>query len=548
MKNSRMTHELLEMLQKSNKNAPSLSQRLTDDPQRFERFSRHNGGLLLDFSRSRIDEAALDGLLKLAETAGVTAAREQMFAGGILNNTEQRPVLHHAWRSRQFGTVLDTAEAARCTAALQRMNALAADLHRGILPADPASGPGRIKHIVHVGIGGSLLGPRLLCEAYPADAPTPEVHFISSVDALERERLLARIAPQETVIVLVSKSFTTSEVLAHARRLRSWQSDALSEPEQTQRLFAVTAAADKAIAFGVPQEQVMDMGEWTGGRFSLWSPVGLTAAIRMGPGAFDRLCAGGAAMDTHFRDTPLRDNLPVLHGLLSVWHRNVCGYACRGVIPYDARLKSFPGWLQQLQMESNGKSVDRQGQPVALATSPVVLGECGTDAQHALFQAFHQGTEIVPLDFIGVVRADHDDVNAQTELLSHLLAQASALALGRDENEVRDRMLAQGQPSGQIDTLAVHRVMPGNRPSNIVLLDALTPEALGALLVLYEHSILVESVIWNINAFDQWGVELGKEMATSIAPELADASGQTHSGISGLDGLIHYIRERAAST
>jgi glucose-6-phosphate isomerase len=395
-----------------------------------------------------------------------------------------------------------------------------------------------------VGIGGSLLGPRLLCEAFPVAGATPQVHFISSVDAHERERLLAAIDPLTTAIILVSKSFTTSEVLAHGQRLLSWQAAKLAGPDAAQRRFAVSANRARAVGFGVPEQQVLAMGEWTGGRFSLWSPVGLTAAIAMGPEDFDELCAGGAAMDRHFCEAPPNENLPLIHGLLSCWHRNVCNLSCHGLVPYSSRLKGLPAWLQQVRMESNGKSVTRSGQPVPVDTSPVVFGECGTDAQHALFQAFHQGTQVVPLDFIGVIRPDHADRAAQSLLLSHMLAQATALALGRGSDELRESMQAQGLDAEAIEALLPHRRMPGDRPSTIFVLDRLDAATLGALLVLYEHSVFVESVIWDINAFDQWGVELGKELSDRIVPALSGETGES-GAIPGLAGLIREIRTRS---
>jgi glucose-6-phosphate isomerase len=397
---------------------------------------------------------------------------------------------------------------------------------------------------VHVGIGGSLLGPRLLCEAFPPDGDVPQIHFLSSVDALGRERLLDRIDPRETAIILVSKSFTTSEVLLHANRIRQWQLAQLETAEADRRLFAVTAAPGRAEHFGVPAAQVLQMGEWTGGRFSVWSPVGVTAAVSMGPDGFLEFLRGGASIDRHFRETPLSDNLPVILAMLSVWHRNICGYGVHGLIPYDSRLASLPAWLQQVEMESNGKSVDLQGRAVGLETTPVVMGDCGTDAQHALFQAFHQGTGIVPLDFIGVIRPDHGDLDAQRQLLSHMLAQATALAVGRDGGQTRAMMEREGIGPADIERLLPHRVMPGNRPSSIIMLDRLEPSLLGALLALYEHKVFVESAVWRINAFDQWGVELGKSLAQSIQPTLSgDAS--LPAEIPGLQGLLGYIRSRA---
>ena len=530
---------LLEQLQKNNKNAPSLSERLAGRD-RFEHFSRSIDGLLIDFSRTSIGEREFGALLKLARDAGVEAQRERMYRGEKINFTEDRAVLHPLWRERNFADVLPAAEAQRLAATQTQMARVADALHGGRLPG----GGDVIRHILHVGIGGSLLGPRLLCEAFPPASGCPQIHFLSSVDALEREKLLTRIDPHETAVILVSKSFTTSEVLQHAQRIRQWQLDALDSAAANRRLFAVTAAVDKAESFGVPAEHRLDMGEWTGGRFSVWSPVGFTAAISMGARRFEDFLAGGAEMDRHFRDRPLADNLPVILALVSVWHRNVCAYDVHGLIPYDSRLAGLPGWLQQVEMESNGKSVDTAGAPASLQTAPVVMGDTGTDAQHALFQAFHQGTGIVPLDFIGVIQPDHEDLEAQRRLLSHMLAQATALAVGQNEVQVRELMRDQGVPEMAIDELLPHRLMPGERPSVVILLDRLTPASMGRLLALYEHKVFVESVIWGINAFDQWGVELGKSLADAIEPVLADATADLPPEIPGLDGLLAYIRGR----
>lgn len=530
----------LRVLQKYNKTRPSLKALLAGDPARFSQFSRRFRGLLMDFSRTALDQHAFNHLLALAEAAGVAQMRERLFAGDRINLTEDRPVLHHLWRSREFETALPGDEAAACRQGLESMRTIAAALHAGRLPAGAGS---TVRDVIHVGIGGSLLGPRLLCDAFPARGVAPRAHFISSVDAWDRERLLESVDPETTVLILVSKSFTTSEVLAHGRHLLEWQAARLSPADAASRRFAVSASPSKAAQFGVPADQILPMGEWTGGRFSLWSPVGLTAAIVMGPDAFDELCAGGAAMDRHFRAAPPADNLPLIHGLLACWHRNVCGYACQGLAPYDSRLKSLPAWLQQVEMESNGKSVTRSGRAVDLSTAPVIFGECGTDAQHALFQAFHQGTDAVPLDFIGVIRPDHADRSAQTLLLSHLLAQVTALALGRGAAEVRAAMGAQGRETRDIDALVPHREMPGDRPSTVFLLDRLAPATLGALLVLYEHSVFVQSVIWDVNAFDQWGVELGKELCERIVPALSGDQA-SDAGIESLAGLIGEIRAR----
>jgi len=529
------------VLHKSNSHGMSLKQHLLKEPDRFQQFSRFFDGILLDFSRTALSSGDFENLMALASASGVEALRDRMYSGAQINFTEHRAVLHPLWRERNFSDLLPVEEAESLSAATGRLRVIAQALHRGQLPGE--AGQGRIRHLIHVGIGGSLLGPRLLCEAFPSGGDCPQIHFLSSVDALERERLLERIDARETAVMLVSKSFTTSEVLLHADRIRQWQSASLSPEESEQRLFAVTAATGKAVAFGVPADQVLQMGTWTGGRFSVWSPVGVTAAVSMGPDSFEQFLQGGASMDRHFREAPLADNLPVILAMLSIWHRNICSYDVHGLIPYDSRLKGLPGWLQQVEMESNGKSVDTSGQAVSLDTAPVVMGDCGTDAQHALFQAFHQGSTVVPLDFIGVVNPDHGDLEAQQQLLSHMLAQATALAVGRDRDQTLEMMRGQGAASDGVEALLPHRIMPGNRPSNVILLDELNPSMLGRLLVLYEHKVFVESVIWQINAFDQWGVELGKSLADAIQPALSGEGAAIPEDIPGLEGLVKHIRK-----
>jgi len=539
--NSAEFTRIMDMLYKSNSNGVAIKQHLINEPDRFNRFSRSFDGILLDFSRVAIDSGDFKKLMELAAASGIEKLRELMYGGSHINFTEDRAVLHPLWREQNFSDLLAADEAELLKGATVRLGEIAQALHQGKLPG--AAEPGRIRHLVHVGIGGSLLGPRLLCEAFPPRGDCPQVHFLSSVDALERERLLDRIDARETAVMLVSKSFTTSEVLLHANRIRQWQSASLSQEESQSRLFAVTAAARKARQFGVPADHILQMGTWTGGRFSVWSPVGVTAAVTMGAESFEQFLQGGASMDRHFREAPLSDNLPIILAMLSIWHRNICGYDVHGLIPYDSRLQGLPGWLQQVEMESNGKSVNTSGEPVSLNTAPVVMGDSGTDAQHALFQAFHQGTTVVPLDFIGVVKPDHEDLEAQQQLLSHLLAQSTALAVGRDREQAMTMMREQGVAKEDMEALLPHRIMPGNRPSNIILLDELSPAMLGRLLVLYEHKVFVESIIWQINAFDQWGVELGKSLADAIQPALSGEGAVNPQEIPGLEGLIKHIND-----
>ena len=542
VENSEKITRIMQVLHKSNSHGVTLKQHLANDKDRFNQFSRSFDGILLDFSRTAMDLGDFENLMELASASGIEAQRARMYQGARINFSEHRAVLHPLWRERNFSDLLSNDEAESLTGATDRMRETAQALHRGQLPGE--AGQGRIRHLIHVGIGGSLLGPRLLCEAFPPGRDCPQIHFLSSVDALERERLLEGIDAHETAVMLVSKSFTTSEVLLHANRIRQWQSASLSPEESERRLFAVTAATARAGQFGVPADHILQMGSWTGGRFSIWSPVGVTAAVSMGTDSFEQFLQGGASMDRHFREAPLRDNLPVILAMLSIWHRNICGHDVYGLFPYDSRLKGLPSWLQQVEMESNGKSVNTSGQPVSLDTAPVVMGDCGTDAQHALFQAFHQGTTVVPLDFIGVVNPDHQDREAQQQLLSHMLAQATALAVGRDRDQTMKMMRGQGVAEEELEALLPHRIMPGNRPSNIILIDELSPAMLGRLLVLYEHKVFVESVIWQINAFDQWGVELGKSLANAILPALSGEGAAIPEEIPGLEGLVKHIRKR----
>ena len=524
--------QTLQLLQKSNTRlaARHLGE-LIREAGRFERFSLGIKGLLLDYSRVRIDARAVAELLHLATAAGLKQSRNALFAGDKVNRTEQRPALHMALRSPQLLSSVDPADAARVRQAHETMLKLAGELHQGRLPG--ASGA-RVRHIVHVGIGGSLLGTRLVCEALDQGDSPLTAHFLGSVDALMRERLMARIDPAETVVILVSKSFTTGDTLLHGQRLNDWLTGALGEEGASQRLYAVSSRPDRAREFGVAEQHILYLPDWVGGRFSLWSPVSLTAAALVGPRRFEELLAGAACMDTHFQDASLPGNLPVVFGLLGIWHRNICQYRAWGVMPYDQRLRLLPAYLQQLIMESTGKSVTVEGEPAGLATAPVVFGETGTEAQHSVFQAMHQGYDIVPLNFIGVIRPAHSDRAAHDELLANLLAQVTALASGRDEAQTRAEL---GERNA---ALLPHRTFAGNRPSELILLDELNPFNLGMLLALYEHKVFVESVIWDINAFDQWGVELGKTLAPGIQSVLREGGDADPS----LTQVLDYIQER----
>jgi len=453
------------------------------DPARAEDFALRVGPLYASFARQHIDRAALVALFAMARERDFSGALRRLFDGESVNATEGRAALHTALRSD-----LSTATVARdahfeAANARQRMAALVAQLEAG-----------GVTDIVSIGIGGSDLGPRLAVDALAQPDARFRVHFLSNVDGHAVERVLGGLDPARTAAILVSKTFGTQETLLNGAIVRDWMGDGA-------RLFAVSANVERAAAFGIAAERILPMRDWVGGRYSLWSAVGLPVALAIGMANFERLLAGAAAMDAHVIEAPLERNLAAWHALVSVWNRNALGASTQAVLPYDERLRLLPNYLQQLVMESLGKSVRIDGNAVDAATAPVWWGGAGTDAQHSFFQVLHQGTQRVPADFIGVVRGDHAHTGNHAALLANLFAQAEALANGQSSEDP-------------------HRVYAGGRPSTLLLLDALTPETLGMLLAMYEHSVYLQAVAWGINAFDQFGVELGKQVANRLLPAL----------------------------
>ena len=455
------------------------------DPDRARTFALQVGPVHANFARQGYDAAALDELFGQLDAVGATARLRALFDGQPVNPTEARPALHTALRSD-----LSQAPAARDSHA----QAVTARRRMGDLIQQLAATS--VRDIVSVGIGGSDLGPRLAVDALSSAASGRfRVHFLSNVDGAAAQRVLAGLDPATTAAILISKSFGTQETLLNGAILRQWLGD-------DSRLYAVTANVERAAAgFAIPPERILPMWDWVGGRYSLWSAVGLPIALAIGMDAFEAMLAGAAEMDAHVLATPLRANLAAWHALTAVWNANACGHATQAVIPYDERLKLLPAYLQQLVMESLGKSAALAGGTVAWQTVPVWWGGAGTDSQHSFFQALHQGTQRVPVDFIGVVRPDHSFRGNHEALLSNLLAQAQALSAGQGSDDP-------------------HRAYPGGGPNTTLLLDALTPRALGALLALYEHSVYLQSVLWDINAFDQFGVELGKQVANALLPAI----------------------------
>jgi glucose-6-phosphate isomerase len=496
------------------------------EPDRLERLTLQAAGLTLDLSKQPWSKAGVDAGLALARASGVERKRADLFSGAAINASEGRAVQHPALRAPLGGDFLADGEpvSAEIDQVRGAIKAFADGVNNGAITG--ATGK-RLRNIVHIGIGGSDLGPRLLWEALkPLDAPTT-MRFVGNVDGSEIAAALQGLDPAETLVTVVSKTFTTQETMANAQAAREWLRAALGQGGDTH-LLAVSANPLAVAAFGVAPQRLFAFRDWVGGRYSVWSAVGLSCAIALGSDVFEAFLAGGAAMDDHFLSAPLERNAPVMLGLAQVFNRNGMGRAARAVIPYSQRLRMLPSFLQQLEMESNGKRVSSGGKPLQHSTSPVVFGEPGANAQHAFFQMLHQGTDVVPLEFIGVARNDEGPQGAHAKLLSNLLAQAEALMIGRSEADVRAELEGRGLAPAAIDALVPQRVFPGNRPSSLIVMDRLTPQTLGALIALYEHKTLVEGAIWGINSFDQWGVELGKALAGRILPELEGGPRAAH--------------------
>jgi len=497
----------------------SLRRLFAEDPARFDRFSLQLGDLTLDFSKEKIDAAAFAALVRLAEAAGVIALRDSMFAGEPINLTEGRAVLHTALRApASDGTaVAGRPVAPEVHAVLDRFCAFAEDVRSG---AYAPPGRPRFTDVVNIGIGGSDLGPAMATRALAPFATGPRLHFVSNVDGADLADTLATLDPATTLFIIASKTFTTLETMANARSARAWLEQALPAEEVGAHLAAVSTNLKATAEFGIDDSRVFGFWDWVGGRYSVWSAIGLPLAIAIGGTNFRAFLDGARAMDEHFRTAPLAENLPVVMALIGIWRRNLLGCPTVALIPYDQRLARFPAYVQQLEMESNGKRVTRDGSPAAFATAPVIWGEPGTNAQHSFFQLIHQGTDVVPVDFIVAARPHEALGDHHAMLLANCLAQAEALAFGRTADEVRQEMAAAGAPPERIEALVPHRCFPGDRPSTTILYRQLTPFALGRLIALYEHKVFVQGAIWNINSFDQWGVELGKQLAGQLLPML----------------------------
>ena len=504
------------------------------DPKRWQSFHVEHDSWLLDMSRQRITAKTLPLLFELARAADLPARRAAMFRGDPINGTEQRAVLHAALRS-------DFAGSAAVQAEVRDSRKKLADFAAAVRSGRKLGTTGRkFKHVVNIGIGGSDLGPLLVCDALKAEWSgdiTP--HFVSNVDRTQLEDLIRSIDPAETLVLVCSKTFVTQETQANANAARAWIVGALGETSPANHFVAVSTNAAAMDAFGIAADHRFTMWDWVGGRYSVWSAIGLVAELTIGSERFQEFLKGASDMDRHFTEAPFERNLPVLMGCLSVWNRTFLDLPTLAVLPYDQRLARLPAYLQQLEMESNGKSVSLGGQRVDFATAPIVWGEPGSNAQHSFFQMLHQGTLTQALDFIAPLRGSWGGTEGQDLALQNCFAQSQAFAFGHSLEEVEVEMRKAGASPADIERIAAHRVHDGNRPSSLLLYPQTTARTLGGLLALYEHSVFVQGTVWGVNSFDQFGVELGKKLAVGI--DLKGAKAPAGHGAAGLASLIEYV-------
>jgi len=517
------------------------------EPGRFEAMSRQGAGVFLDFSKNRVNAETLRLLFSLARDAGIEKARDAMWAGEKLNVTERRAVLHVALRNRGNACILVDGRDVMpdVNRVLSKMRDFTARLESGAFSGHTGK---KLTQIVNIGIGGSDLGPVMVTEALkPYTRAGVRAHFVSNVDGTHLAETLRRVDPEETLFIVASKTFTTQETLTNAKSARAWLVGHLGSDDAVKKHFVALSTNEKEVSkFGIDPANMFEFWDWVGGRYSLWSAIGLSIAATVGMDRFEELLDGAFAMDRHFREAALEDNLPVILAVLGVWYSNFFGAESHAILPYDQYLHRFPAYFQQGDMESNGKRVDREGEAVDYATGPVIWGEPGTNGQHAFYQLIHQGTRIVPCDFLVPAVSQNPLGEHHDLLLANFLAQTEALMRGKTLDEARAELEAKGTPADEIARLAPHKVFPGNRPSNSLVVDRLDPRTLGALVALYEHKIFVQGVIWNVNSYDQWGVELGKELAARILPELRDPAKVTSHDAS-TNGLLAWLKARRAT-
>ena len=513
------------------------------DPQRFDTFSIRLGDLLFDYSKNRVTGETMDLLAALAEQAGVAEMRDAMFSGEAINRTEGRSVLHTALRNQSDRAIIVDGQDVMpgVKQVLAQIRQFSEKVRSGAWVGHTGK---RITDVVNIGIGGSDLGPAMVTDALrPYVHPEMDFHFVSNVDGTHIAETLKRLNAETTLFIIASKTFTTQETLANAHSARDWfLASGAPEAAIAKHFVAVSTASEKVAAFGIDTANMFEFWDWVGGRYSVWSAIGLSVVLAIGMDAFTEFQAGGHAMDEHFRSAPLAQNMPVVMGMLGVWYNNFFGAESFAVLPYDQYLHRFPAYLQQLDMESNGKYVGRDNAPVAHQTGQILFGEAGTNGQHAFYQLVHQGTKLIPCDFIGTARSHNPLGRHHQMLMSNYFAQTEALMRGKTADEARADLTAAGLSGEALETLVPHKVFEGNRPTTSILVGQVTPRTLGMLIALYEHKVFVQGVVWNVYSFDQWGVELGKALANAILPELeGDAPVTSHDA--STNGLIGFFKQ-----
>jgi len=495
---------------------------LFQDKARFDKFHVRFKDILLDFSKNRVNEEIWENLLLLAKETNLQAAVESMFGGRPINGTENRAVLHTALRNRSNESVYVDGKDVMgdVNEVLDNMKIFSDKVSKGVWKGYTGK---PIKSLVNIGIGGSDLGPVMVTEALkPYQNPNLDIYFVSNVDGTHMTEVLKKVNPETTLFFIASKTFTTQETMTNAHTARNWfLENAQSEEEVAKHFVAMSTNANAVMEFGIDVDNMFGFWDWVGGRYSLWSAIGLPIACAVGFDNFQKLLEGAHEMDKHFREASAVENLPVILALIGIWNTNFLGAASETILPYDQYMHRFPAYFQQGNMESNGKCIDREGNRVDYATGPVIWGEPGTNGQHAFYQLIHQGTQLVPCDFIAPAISHNPIGDHHLKLMSNFFAQTEALMNGKTLEEVKGEMEKEGKSPEVIEKIAPHRVFEGNRPTNSILVKKITPFTLGALIAMYEHKIFVQGVIWNIYSFDQWGVELGKVLAKSILPELS---------------------------
>lgn len=517
------------------------------EPDRFEKYSLQVGDLLLDYSKNRITDKTMSMLFQLARDMNLESMRDKMFSGEKINFSEHRAVLHTALRNRSNTPVY--VDGKDVMPDVNRVLAQMRDFTDRVRNGSWKGYSGKkITDVVNIGIGGSDLGPLMACNALkPYSKPDLNAHFAANIDGAHLARILEHCNPETTLFIVASKTFTTQETMTNARSARDWLMKNTTKPEDIAKHFVALSTNAKAVKeFGIDTANMFEFWDWVGGRYSLWSAIGLSIALYVGMDNFEELLAGGHEMDIHFRTAPLEENMPVIMGLLGIWYNNFFNTETHAILPYDQGLSRFTAYLQQADMESNGKFVDRDGKKINYSSGPIIWGEVGTNGQHAFYQLIHQGNKLIPCDFM-MPRKSHYSIGKNGDehhkiLIANMFAQTKALMQGKTAIEVKQELEAQGVDHEEIRNLLPHRVFGGNRPTNSILFEELTPKTLGKLIALYEHKIFVQGIIWHINSFDQWGVEFGKQLAQGILPQLLSKKSATDLD-SSTNGLINYIHK-----